>query len=348
MTNCVALAEIVNLPNKFVSTNPYFVVDKTDWIIWYVQLSLSDHACDRPACSRYLLVKGSGYANPNASTSNSAPAYNPFMYTSQAPPPEENVDNSIPYVPLDPSHPLTLSQKWIRIPEPTHALEKILAARREEFIPINYDEDDLSIFDALPPAQPTQPLEEDAMMTIADDWRHDREWVLQAIEHLSPPPTESSIQATTALQRELKALLKEQKAAKSLKDLGWYMPEDLIGDNLYQWIVELHSFDKDLPIAKDMQKWCVVCSLALDIHSDVQISSGVNSLVFEIRFPAGFPHAPPFFRILKPRFLGFSQVCSFARVRELHSHLRFCQGGGGHVTLGGSTPMGGSDLALLC
>ena len=30
--------------------------------------------------------------------------------------------------------------------------------------------------------------------------------------------------------------------------------------------------------------------------------------MFEIRFPAGFPHAPPFFRILKPRFLGFSQV----------------------------------------
>ena len=30
--------------------------------------------------------------------------------------------------------------------------------------------------------------------------------------------------------------------------------------------------------------------------------------MFEIRFPAAFPHAPPFFRILKPRFLPFSQV----------------------------------------
>ena len=36
ITNCVALAEIVNLPQKFVSTNPYFVVDKTEWIIWCV------------------------------------------------------------------------------------------------------------------------------------------------------------------------------------------------------------------------------------------------------------------------------------------------------------------------
>ena len=39
---------------------------------------------------------------------------------------------------------------------------------------------------------------------------------------------------------------------------------------------------------------------------------GVNSLVFEIRFPAAFPHAPPFFRILKPRFLPFSQVCAIS------------------------------------
>ena len=72
------------------------------------------------------------------------------------------------------------------------------------------------------------------------------------MEHLIPPPTESSIQATNALQRELRAMLKEQKAAKSLKDLGWYMPEDLIGDNLYQWIVELHSFDSEIPVARDM------------------------------------------------------------------------------------------------
>ena len=65
--------------------------------------------------------------------------------------------------------------------------------------------------------------------------------------------------------------------------------------------------------------------------------SGVNSLVFEIRFPAGFPHAPPFFRILKPRFLGFSQVSDCKILYECaipdDSHPR-CQGGGGHVTLG--------------
>jgi ubiquitin-conjugating enzyme E2 Q len=101
-----------------------------------------------------------------------------------------------------------------------------------------------------------------------------------------------------ALQRELRAMLKEQEKADSLRDLGWYMPPEFVGDNLFQWIVELHSFDEALPIAKDLK------------------AKKLTSLVFEIRFPPSFPLSPPFFRILKPRFLPF------------------IQGGGGHVTGG--------------
>lgn len=33
-TNGVALAQIVNLPNKFTSRSPYLVVPETSWIIW--------------------------------------------------------------------------------------------------------------------------------------------------------------------------------------------------------------------------------------------------------------------------------------------------------------------------
>jgi len=97
--------------------------------------------------------------------------------------------------------------------------------------------------------------------------------------------------------------LREQDHAKSLSELGWYMPPEFIGDNLFQWIVELHSFEKDLPIAKDLK------------------ARKINSLVFEIRFPPTYPHSPPFFRIIKPRLLPF------------------IQGGGGHVTGGGSMCM---------
>ena len=160
------------------------------------------------------------------------------------------------------------------------------------------DEDDASLFTDLasPSSQqkavavngtedPIQPV-----VRAADDWKHGPEWVRETIANMMPAPNDSTSVATMALHRELNSMLKEQERATSLKELGWYMPPEFIQDNLYQWIVELHSFDKDLPIAKDM------------------VQRGVNSLVFEIRFPPSFPHAPPFFRILKPRFLPFMQV----------------------------------------
>jgi len=118
-----------------------------------------------------------------------------------------------------------------------------------------------------------------------------------------PPPVQSSPSASIAIQRELQSMLKEQESAPILKDLGWYMPPDLVGDNLYQWFVEMHSLDPSLPIAKDMK------------------AKKLNSIIFEIRFPPTFPNSPPFFRIIGPRFLPF------------------VHGGGGHVTGGGSICM---------
>ncbi|KAI0367123.1 hypothetical protein BV20DRAFT_1091315 [Pilatotrama ljubarskyi] len=300
-TACVALAEIVNLPQKFVSTSPYFVVDKTEWIL-----------------CRYLMVRG---PLDHVSVPTAQPSIN--WPTTTAPPaswPPRTQLTTIPagiaaqedgiaeeeqilYVALDPSHPLTLSQALIRIPEPSYALEKLLAARREEFIPIDYDEDDLAIFSGNVGRDVGQKGEEPADRTAIDDWVHNREWVDECMGHVMPPPVDSSPMASSALQKELRAMLREQSAAKSLRDLGWYLPEELIGDNLYQWIVELHSFESALPIARDME------------------THGVNSLVIEIRFPPTFPHSPPFLRIIKPRFLPF------------------IQGGGGHITGGGSMCM---------
>jgi len=41
---------------------------------------------------------------------------------------------------------------------------------------------------------------------------------------------------------------------------------------------------------------------------EILVYSGINSIIFEIRFPPTFPLAPPFFRIIKPRLLPFIQV----------------------------------------
>lgn len=78
-----------------------------------------------------------------------------------------------------------------------------------------------------------------------------------------PAPVESTPGAAMAIQRELKAMLREQDKAKHLDELGWYLPQALIGDNLFQWIVKLHSFDPALPVAQDMKKQSGVISFAL-------------------------------------------------------------------------------------
>ncbi|KAF9788386.1 hypothetical protein BJ322DRAFT_1002310 [Thelephora terrestris] len=277
--SCAALAEIVNLPENFVSNHPHYVVADTTWIV-----------------CRYLLVSNRNNPSPHAPKS-------PTVATRGAP------SETIPMVRMDPQRRVTLGGQEISIPLPEYKLEKLRRERENEYMEEDQDEDDLALF-ADPASTSSQPKQSDvyeepprSTARPADDWKHDPDWVKETVTQMMLAPTDSTSMATMALQRELNAMLKEQERAKSLGELGWYIPPEFIEDNLYQWIVELHSFDKDLPIAKDLAQ------------------KNVNSLVFEIRFPPSFPHSPPFFRILKPRFLPF------------------IQGGGGHVTGGGSICM---------
>ncbi|KAJ7213658.1 hypothetical protein B0H12DRAFT_1061615 [Mycena haematopus] len=313
-TTCCALAEVVNLPQKFVSSNPHFVVKDTEWIM-----------------CRYLLIKGLEPPTTDPSTIKAK-------------------KNVIPLVKLDPAQPITLMNKALQVPQPGFQIGELVQQRRQELMDEEYDETDSFVFEerkARPPAEPEvidisddEPMPPPpsskgkgkakgssfvaAVSSVLkgkgnsssssapkgppkDDWKHDAEYVRRTIELLMPPPIDSSPSATMAVQRELKVMMKEQeKAATSaggLKELGWYMPQEFMGDNLFQWIVEMHSFDETLPIAKDLKR------------------EKVNSLIFEIRFPPTYPIGPPFFRIITPRFLPF------------------IQGGGGHVTGGGSICM---------
>lgn len=288
--NCVALAEIVNLPHHFrhgggnrrtngrtpTAAQPanILVVPQTEWIL-----------------CRYLIVAG-------ISQNGSEPV---------AP----NSTSPVPRVTLDPRYQIKLNTNDVEIPDPTHRLARLLQQRAEEQVDEAFDEEDLAILtgtfaDTVAPGS-GQAQEAQEAQTCAqraeDDWTHDRDWVASCTAHVMPAPVEASPMAVSAVQRELAGMLKEQQRSRSLRELGWYVPEEFIGDNLFQWIVELHSFEPQLPVAQDMA------------------SKQVNSLVFEIRFPPNYPHSPPFFRILKPRFLPF-----------IH-------GGGGHVTGGGSMCM---------
>jgi ubiquitin-conjugating enzyme E2 Q len=115
------------------------------------------------------------------------------------------------------------------------------------------------------------------------------------------PPQNASPMASQQLMKRFKSCKKTQESTP-LHELGWFIdPEQL--NNLFQWIVELHSFPEELPLAKQMKH------------------KGITSIILELRFTDSFPFAPPFVRVIEPRFLPF------------------VHGGGGHVTAGGSLCM---------
>ncbi|KAJ6489722.1 hypothetical protein DFH09DRAFT_1377449 [Mycena vulgaris] len=267
-----------------VSSNPHFVIKDTEWIM-----------------CRYLLIKGIDLSADAAGKKKTGAS-------------------AIPFVKLDPAQPITMMSKQLQVPQPGYQIDALVHQRELELVDEAHDETDTYIFSHEERKAPVEGkgkakgLGKGASFVSAvssafkgkgaasgsgsgssappkgppkDDWKHNEDYVRRT--------------------RELRAMITEQDkamvSAGGLKELGWYIPQDLLGDNLFQWIVEMHSFDETLPIAKDLKR------------------EGVNSLIFEIRFPPTYPIGPPFFRIITPRFLPF------------------IQGGGGHVTGGGSICM---------
>ncbi|KAG2118605.1 hypothetical protein DEU56DRAFT_747553, partial [Suillus clintonianus] len=220
---CVALAEIINLPQTFTSQNPFYVVKQTEWIM-----------------RRHLLVNvfDSSHSNEQISVAAATPA-------------ESNIRN----VPLsnDPHRRPPLLNAQVEMPRPSYKLEKLLRLCQDAYVLPDLDEDDSAASNA--------PDEEEAKLKSSApyangkpkrDWVRDASWVEKNIDLLLPPPADSTPGATTALQKERRATMKEQGGADLLATLGWYMPPEF-NENLFQWVVEVHLFDPDLPIAEDLK-----------------------------------------------------------------------------------------------
>ncbi|RIA98457.1 ubiquitin-conjugating enzyme/RWD-like protein [Glomus cerebriforme] len=122
---------------------------------------------------------------------------------------------------------------------------------------------------------------------------------------LLPLPTTSTKTATQRIYKELKIIVHKQDTPSN--DLGFYVKLDKLR-SVYQWVVQLTDFDPNIPLAQDMAR-----------HK-------VKSIDLEIRFAPDYPNLPPYIRVIRPRL------------------LRFMNGGGGHVTAGGSICM---DLLTL-
>lgn len=289
ITDAVALNEIVNAPDRFVSMNPHLVVDQLDWIQ-----------------SRYLFVKCSILGQ-----------------TIQDDPPTQVYEQDPIWTPLGASRqkvviPITAVSKSRRPVTKTvkngNKKAKVNTTEGLDDLVILSDDtdlEDLTILLSDDESRPTKSQNDVKGKTLVDltseesDETPKTDFIPGLLDHttlplLAPPAYATSV-ATRSLQRELNNTLQIQRTLPA-HELGWYINPNLI-DNVYQWIVELHSFDAQLPLAKDLK------------------AKDLKSVVLEIRFGKEYPISPPFVRIIRPRFVGFAV------------------GGGGHVTAGGALCM---------
>ncbi|KAH8899592.1 hypothetical protein GQ53DRAFT_836607 [Thozetella sp. PMI_491] len=324
--SCMSLNEIINVPSKFVSQSPHYVVANNSW-----------HQC------RYLFVqtnrsndvlRQSSRAQPPAEPDQNSQAMTPSnsssgrQYFIQAPgreikgPTGRKIEIPLAAIPqrvvsLTPTAPNTAAKRPLQ-----DLLDEDKDVDKDDAVFL-YSDDDSETPDE-PNAQrlrhespggatdatmlaptPISTQMGPASSPTADEATLTTDFcpgtlLLSGLPRLQAPSWATDI-ASQALGRELSALQKIQTKTP-LHELGWYINFDEV-DNLFQWIVELHSFDSELPLAKDMK------------------TAGCTSVVVEIRFPSQFPFSPPFVRVIRPRFLPFQQ------------------GGGGHVTAGGAICM---------
>ena len=327
ISSAVALNEIVNAPNEYVSKTPHLVVAQLDWIQ-----------------TRYLFVQ----------TRSDIPNSHTATNTSQEVKPTNPIKQDDSYTPRGVGGPLIIP--WTAISSQrgssVRTVDKPVKRRKTSAgasvaNPINLDADDDNVSVAT--------LEDDRRMLEDADLVSDSEdfdtgiitpapskgknkakassgLLSKIIGSKSSAPAHSSTDyipgkldysqlsmlalpawatpsATRRLMQDFKSVIAIQKDTP-LHELGWHIDEDKI-ENMYQWIIELHSFDPTLPLAQDMAK------------------KSVTSIVLEMRFGKDYPMSPPFVRVIRPRFLGFQQ------------------GGGGHVTAGGAMCMEVCILLLL-
>lgn len=285
MTSAMALSEIVNAPKEFRSCSPHLVVQHLDWI----QTRYLFVQCGNPE------VKLEDVQEPPTNIHPQDQTYTP-----------QGAANSRLIIPAGAVHVAHRPQSRHGYVDKLKSIfsgtkETALLNDSDETASIQTLEEDLEIFQEEDvPCTAQSGSFGDASISMTDFKPGHLD--LSSLPILQPPSYATAF-ATKRLLGDFQALVKLQKS-QPMHQLGWYLSTDPdLMNNLYQWIVELHTFDPSLPLAKEMK------------------SRGITSVVLEIRFGNDFPISPPFLRVIRPRFLGFQQ------------------GGGGHVTLGGAICM---------
>lgn len=343
----IALCEIINAPDQFRSSSPHYVVSQVDWI----------------QC-RYLFVQSAASLTPQApDSSTSLSKFDEFPQD-----PKRKVVGPHGNALKIPRKALPSSRGGLKR---TETLKRTPSKRsRESHVSgDDTDEEDAADLDALfsdaeasqPPRKRAQtfieqsgqnPLEDNSAKIVTTSQSHPPKPTkhciassmtdfrpgtlnLKSIPQLALPQWANAA-SSKRLASDIKLMQKVQETTP-LHELGWYIDFSNI-DNMFQWIVELHTFDPDLPLAKDMKK------------------AGVASIVLEIRFGRDYPLSPPFVRVIRPKFLPFMQGGGKSTFLFLNASLTYFTPAaygfiipsqianadaaivfiGGHVTIGGA------------
>lgn len=331
ISTAMALNEIVNAPSEFISQSPYYVVAQLDWIQ-----------------TRYLFVKCANTPESLQNTTDAEPKEKHPQDPKRTPNgaggkivipagaiksskivrPETPKTNESPFKKLKGlggfGNPIVLDEPGWDIPDDGASEES-----DAEDIDVLFDDDPVPVKADTPVySMPLHHKEKAGKgyvtracwilrcpeLTICSKLEASKtDFIPGSLDHstlpIMPLPDYATPLATKRLQQDFKSLLKIQESTP-LHELGWFIDPEKF-DNVYQWIVELHSFGTfefkgaagKLPIAVEMKK------------------NDIKSIVLEVRFNKDYPFSPPYIRVIRPRMLAFAQ------------------GGGGHVVMGGALCM---------
>jgi ubiquitin-conjugating enzyme E2 Q len=294
----MSLNEVVNAPEEFTSKSPHYVVDKIDWIQ-----------------TRYLFLKVDPGVHGNSDSTKSKPSLIYEQDQKVQALGENNQAVVIPITAVSKSRRPVVSQATLS-KTPSKKMKSLKITNQEvaeqeedDAASIVTNEEDNEFLQSSDEDEP-MPLRQESVPVASRMKRREPEtsktdFVPGSLDvsklKMLKPPSDASSTTTKTLLKALTDTLKVQESTPA-HELGWYVHGDQI-ENVYQWIVEMHSFEATLPLAKDMKQ------------------AGLTSIVLELRFTNQFPFSPPFVRVIRPRFTPF------------------LAGGGGHVTAGGALCM---------
>jgi len=119
---------------------------------------------------------------------------------------------------------------------------------------------------------------------------------------VSSSASQGSRQASQVLMREMRSLM----ALQGSEGKSAAIEIEMVKDSLYHWTVKMHA--DGFPSESDLRQ---------ELKRFSSQHPSLAAVVMEVLFPDNYPMAPPFIRVVRPRF-------------QMHS---------GHVTIGGSICM---------